>query len=483
MARKVQARRAIDAAAQNRQRRDIQTQDAFSNPAARMGFGTPSLNEGAMYPLTRLDFNQQLLNSLYRGSWIIQRIINTIPEDMIKNWYEVKSELQPDEIEKLQRVERKTNLRKQLLDGLRWGSLYGGAAGLIMLEGQGENLAEPLDIDKVMPNDYKGLLILDRWNGIEADITELVDDMDSPEYGMPKYYRLNGTDNEQSGQRVHYSRICRFIGTELPYLEKIGNSYWGESRIEAIFEELKKRDNTSYNMANLVFLANIRTYRMHNAGIANAINGRNQERLYSRLNLTNHIMSNMGIVVLDGEDDFQMHQYGFAGLSDMMTQFKQDLAGAAEMPLTKLFGMSPAGMNATGESDLQNYYDQLQAKQETYLRPVIEKLMPVIMMSTLGYVPEVWDIEFNDVRNITEGEKIETARLRTEIVLNAFGSGLIDKPTALRELQQIGDVWTNITDEMITEAEQEPQGLPDFSGLMGGAEETEAEAEAAGGEQ
>jgi hypothetical protein len=44
-----------------------QATDAYSNLAARMGFGTPSLTEGSEYPLTRFSNNYQALLSLYRG--------------------------------------------------------------------------------------------------------------------------------------------------------------------------------------------------------------------------------------------------------------------------------------------------------------------------------------------------------------------------------------------------------------------------------
>lgn len=65
--------------------------DAFTNVLARLGAGTPNLLEGTEYSLQRLsrDFNQ--LNALYRESWIIRRIIDVIPSDMLKNWITITS--------------------------------------------------------------------------------------------------------------------------------------------------------------------------------------------------------------------------------------------------------------------------------------------------------------------------------------------------------------------------------------------------------
>ena len=444
------------------------TQDAFSNPAARLGFGTPSLNEGALYPLTRMSYNYKLFNSLYRSSWIVQRIIDTIPQDMVKNWYELVTQLEPDQIKQLKQAERRTRIRQSLLHGLQWGFLYGGAGALMMIDGEEGRLEEPLDFSLIMPGAFKGLLVLDRWSGISADTATLVENPSDPEFGLPDYYTINSDTN--SAARVHHSRILRFTGCEMPYLEKTAESYWGTSKIEAIFEEIKHRDNAVYNAINLIFMANIRTYKMGNLRNLLAVgNAANQRRIYNTLENMNQIMSNQGIVVLDSDDEFMQHQYAFSGLDTMLMQIKQDVAGAAEIPATKLFGMSPSGLNATGESDLQNYYDSIEQKQEAKLRPVLEQLLPVLMMSELGGIPDDWDIEFNDVHSLTEKEKMETAESKTRMVLDAYNSGLINKPTALKELAQMreeNNFWSNITDEVILEAEKEPKiEAPDFDGL------------------
>ena len=69
-----------------------------------------------------------------------------------------------------------------------------------------------------------------------------------------------------------------------------------------------------------------------------------------------------------------------------------NLCGASHYPMTKLFGRSPAGMNATGESDLKNYYDYVDSQREAKVRPVLQKLLPVLAMSAWGTVPD--DLDF-----------------------------------------------------------------------------------------
>ena len=61
----------------------------------------------------------------------------------------------------------------------------------------------------------------------------------------------------------------------------------------------------------------------------------------------------MGMQVMDSQDGLETHQYTFGGLADCYQQFIMDISGAAEIPVTRLFGSSSSGLNATGESGLR----------------------------------------------------------------------------------------------------------------------------------
>lgn len=444
----------------------LYTMDAFQNQMARLGFGQPNLNEGADYPLTRMSQNYNLFTSLYRSSWIVRKIVDVFPSDMVKNWIKFNSSLDPEKISKINSVIRKTKTKEKIKEGLRWARLYGGAAGLILIDGD-EDLSEPLDYDTIMLDDYKGLLIFDRWNGIYPDI-ELEDDISDEEYGYPKYYSISLSEansnlmlsyNKQDLVKVHHSRIVRFNGRDLPLWERQAEMFWGESEIEIVFEELKKRDNTSANIASLIFLANIRVLKMNDLGqLLGASTQKAQENLYKVLQAQNQLMSNMGIYVMDKDDDFGSEQYSFGGLNDIYESFMLDIAGACEMPVTKLFGREPAGFNSTGESDLTQYYDTLEEKQETYLQPIIDKLLPIIFMSTLGAIPEDLDWEFNPCMNVNSKDLVDLAQSMASPIFEAFNAGLITKEIALKELKQQNEktgMWSNITDEDIKNAKNE----------------------------
>jgi phage-related protein (TIGR01555 family) len=437
--------------------RQVKTQDSFQNPLTRSGVFMPNALEATQYPLTRFSRDWQTINSLYRSHWVVRRIIDVIPEDMTKNGYKITTQLDPDAMKKLETTFRRTSTHAKLLKGLKWGRLYGGAGALIMIDGQEDMLDQPLELDQVMPDSYKGLLVLDRWSGITPN-EDLVEDPGDPEYGLPKSYTIT-CDTLDKGIRVHHSRILRFMGRDLPYLEELAENYWGASELEHVIDELRKRDNVSWNIAMLTFMANLRVMKMDGMGMMLATGNENAQRdLYNTVQAMNTLMNNNSIQILGENDSYETHQYTFGGIADVYDRFMMDVAGAAETPVTKLFGRSPAGMNATGESDMQNYYDTIEEKQENELRPVYDKLLPIIMMSTFGAVPDDFDYDFNPVRRAPEDEMADLASKNTDSVTKAFQAGLISQKVALKELRQQSELtgmWTNITDEDIENADDE----------------------------
>jgi predicted ABC-type ATPase len=242
-----------------------------------------------------------------------------------------------------------------------------------------------------------------------------------------------------------------------------------------VFDELKKRDNTSYNIAGLIFLANVRTYKTEMADLLSFGDGAMQKDFYGVMQGINWMMNNFGMTVIGANDDFAQHQYTFTGINDVYESFMLDLAGACEIPVTRLFQRDPAGLNATGESDLTNYYDMIEEKQETYLRPVLDKLLPVIAMSAWGYVPEDLDYKFNPLRKADPKENADLSKSITDSVIAAFNAGLISQQVALKEMRQQSELtgmWSNITDEDIARANADVDlGMGEMGGATGGGME------------
>ena len=421
-------KRALDRAARkqnNTNQAPVSTMDAFSNPAARIGFGTMDLLQATEYPMTRITQNYQLLTSLYRDNWIVQNIVATIPNDMVRKWYEIRSSIAPDYIDQMVKLERKTQLRKKILQGMYWGRLYGGAVGLILIKGQ-DDLSQPLDLDMILPGSFLGLQILDRWSGVHPG-SALVKDLADPDYGLPEYYTVRDDVSSRMVAEVHHSRIIRFIGRELPWMEQVTEDYWGESELEAVYNEVMKRDNVSGNIAALTFRANINY--METEGLDQLLGTANTEmvrRFYNLMAAQSMMESNFGTRVINKGDAIHNTQYTFTGLADVYDRIMMDVSGSARTPVTKLFGRSPAGLNATGESDLQNYYDHIDGLRESDFRAIIERLLPIMALSAWGMIPDDLDISFPPMQTPDAKETAEIAERKAGAVLAVYQNDLID---------------------------------------------------------
>ena len=144
-------------------------------------------------------------------------------------------------------------------------------------------------------------------------------------------------------------------------------------------------------------------------------------------------------LIMSADDSLENHSYSFTGLSDIYEAFMMDMAGAAEIPATKLFGRSPQGLNATGEADLRNYYDMIAQMQERHLRPALEKLLPVMAISCWAYVPDDLGIVFEPVMTSSPAERAELVQKLSGDVIEGYKCGLFTREQAIAELKSRGE--------------------------------------------
>lgn len=464
--------------------KNIQTADSFSNFTARLGVQEGGRNQisDSYYNLGPfISRNRLELEAMYRSSWLVGQVIDTIAEDMTREGISLHSELKPDDIAKIQVAISEFSIWQDLCSTLKWSRLYGGALAVILIDGA--KYETPMDIEKIRKDQFKGLVVLDRWM-IQPSMGELITDI-CKDIGKPKYYEVLSGVSSFPSAKIHYSRVMRFDGIELPYYQKLFENLWGLSVVERMLDRLIAFDSASAGAAQLLYKAYLRVIGIKGLREALATGGAEENAVIKQFQYIRRLQTNEGITVLDSEDEFQTHQYTFSGVADMLQQFGQQISGATGIPLVRLFGQSPAGMSATGESDLRNYYDKINKDQENALRPQMDKLLAVIAKSVLGFdLPEDFQFSFIPLWQLSETEKSTIASTDTTTMSNAFGTGVITKAIALKELKQQSEVtgrFTNITSEDIEDAENEPppsdleemmagMGAPGGSGAPGDIE-------------
>lgn len=440
------------------------TGDSFQNLIANVGMGTANQNSAGEYGFSPVSRNRVQLEFCYRSSWIAGMAVDTVANDMTREWVEVKGDVEPDQLEALSKATTRLKLRNAMADTIKWARLYGGCLAVLMIDGQ--DTETPLRLDTISKGQFKGLLVLDRWV-VQPTLSELVTEF-GPDIGKPKYYQVVADAQALVNMKIHHSRVVRVDGVDLPYWQRIAENGWGQSVLERLWDRLIPYDSVTQGAAQLVFKAHLRTYKVDGLREILAVGGKAAEGLMKQIKMIRTFQTNEGMTLMDGKDEFESHTYSFSGLSDMMLQFGQQISGALGIPLVRLFGQSPSGMSATGESDIRLYYDNIAQEQEANLREGMLKVYGALYRSEFGdEPPENFDIEFRPLWQMSDKEKADVAQTITTAVVGASSEGLIDRSTALKELRQsaqVTGVFTNITDEDITEAENEP---PPTMGEMG----------------
>ena len=90
---------------------------------------------------------------------------------------------------------------------------------------------------------------------------------------------------------------------------------------------------------------------------------------------------------------------------------------------------------------MRNYYEMIAGLQERYLRPALERLLPVMAISCFGYLPEDLDFVFNPLATVTAEESEELAGKLSDRVEKLYRAGLLTYEEARSELKTVGEKY------------------------------------------
>jgi phage-related protein (TIGR01555 family) len=454
--------------------------DTFRNAVARMGAGTASIPEATEYVMERISLNFWLLLTMYRNSFLARKIVDIPSEDMTKNWCKIASEVSPDDIKRFDTLIESTGTSSGIEQAIKWSRLYGGAGCLICIKGHEDHLDKPLDVDDVEPHSYQGLIPFDRWVGI-TPIGEISSSFNLPmDFGLPEMYSVQSAVGGQSFY-IHSSRILRFLGPEVPKPEFQAQQYWGISVLEPAFEAIRMFDNSLWSMLQLLFRAQILAQR--NKDLTELMSGLGMsenasQMFYGRMEAQNQLLSNQSMMILPEDGELFATQYSFSGLDGVIDKFMLVAAGAAEIPMTRLFGKSIGGLGQTNDADERYYEEKIAHDQVSRLKPQLMKLYPIIAASCWGEVPDDLAIKFPSVRVMTNQEKADMADKGSAPVIATYNAGMISQQTAGKELKELSEttgIFTNLTNEDIEKMETEIQ-MPGEMGMGSMGEEEPGEA-------
>ena len=453
------------------------TYDSFVNLSQKLGIGADNALTGSSYGYNPITRNRQQLEWIHRGSWLGGVAVDLVADDMTRAGVDFHTEIAPDQQEVMEHEAVHLDIWGKTNECIKWSRLYGGCIGVMLIDGQ--DPTTPLRLETVGPDQFKGLIVLDRWM-VEPSLEDLVTDYGA-HLGLPKYYKINAAAPALKGARVHHSRLAfRMVGIELPQNQRMTENLWGISVIERLWDRMVAFDSASTGAAQLVYKSYLRTLKIPGLRDIVAAGGPAMNGLIAYTDTMRRFQGMEGITLLDGEDEFDVQEHSaFSGLSDALNQFGQQLSGALQIPLVRLFGQSPSGLNSSGESDLRMFYDHIRQQQRKTMIVGITTIYKLIAKSKGIKLPDNFALDFTSLYELDDTQKADVASKVQTAVSGALADGLLTQQAAMKELRQSSrttGVFTNITQENINAADDEVappdpgEGLgddPSGSGLPG----------------
>ena len=363
----------------------------------------------ANYHFRELD-PQQII-AAYRSDWIARKVVDIPAFDMIRegrNW-----QADGPLIEKLEAEEARLQLWPKLAKALKLARLYGGSA--LILGTNDSDTSQPLRPESIGATGLNFIHVASRW---EITAGQIDRDPASPGWGEPVDYSMSSSVG--GGLKLHPSRVIPFLGAEVPDISFAVS--WGDSVLQALDEAIKNAGLASGGIAQLLQEAKVDVFKIPNF-MANVGDEVYRQKIIDRVSLAQQAKSITNGLLMDAEEDYQQKQISFSQLPEVLSLYLQIAAGAADIPATRLLGQSPAGMNATGEGDLRNYYDRLAAEQEVMLRPRLAKLDEVLIRSALGDRPAEVHFTFAPLWQISDKERADIFKTKADGARALIGNG------------------------------------------------------------
>jgi uncharacterized protein len=417
--------------------------DSWVNALTGLGGMRDKLSHAQIIPGLRLQEGQ--LEALYNDDAFAAKIVDKLPRDATRRGFTLEFEgLDKDQSAEVMRaligrMEDMSALPK-LREAWIWGRLYGGG-GVFVGADDGLDPAEPLNEGNI--RDIAFLNVLKRT---QLQVRKRYEDVRDPLFGEPELYAVRRTSSMSTTEEVliHRSRLIMFPGAMTARGINSGDG-WDDSVLQRAEESIRQSATAWQSTAHLVSDASQGVLKI--ANLVDLIAAGSEAVLRTRMEMMDMARSVCRSILVDADREaFERVATSFAGLPEMLDRFMMRDAAAAEMPVTLLYGRSPAGLNATGESDIRGWYDTVEDAQNDVLRPRLERMVRLFMLAkagpTNGKEPDNWKLVFRPLWQPTDKERADTKKVKADTVATLVTAQIILAEEAALELTQDGDFST-----------------------------------------
>lgn len=386
--------------------------DSWENPITGLGTARDKATRARVkqvIPIPDID-----LENLFDGDDLARRIVTALPEAALRQGVILTNPTITDPT-KLAEAQKRLNaelIRFGARDAIgmadTWGRLYGRGAILLGIEGAG------MPEQPVTPGrgKLKWILVLDK-----RDFSPM--DVDTTTNAVQTWVINSGSGNGIS--KVHTTRLILFGGAMTNARARLRMQYSDFSVLQTCIDQIRDLATVWGSSVSLVSDASQAVYKIK--GFFDMLTQGNVDALMLRFGLIDAARSSVKAILLDAEDeDFERKPTQLTGVPELNEVGFKRLAASARMPVTVLMGMSPAGLNATGDNDIRSWYSEVDTHR-VEIEPQVNTLINLIAVAA-GLSPG-WEVEWPSQWSMTPNEEAEFRKLVVETDSIQIADGIL----------------------------------------------------------
>ncbi len=361
------------------------------------------------------------LAAIYESEGMLGRIIDIVAEDMTSAGWSIKG----DESGSLAKACEDLEVGPKLSLALKWQRLFGGA--LIVLDlMDGLPWDQPYDPRKKAKVRSMKVYSCARTIVVQSDYSS---DPASPWFEEIERFtikRLYGPTFQ-----VHASRCIILKGRPVPDSDELAGydmetRYWGLSVIQSMFTMTSAFGSFVQGIGHLGQEMTIGKYTISN--LEQAVAENDWKSIRNRIRIIDESKSVIRAVLLGENEKYERDSLTFTGIPDLLDRLMMLVSAYSDgIPVSRLFGRSAAGMNASGEGDARDYYKMIESRQHAYLKAPLLRLLKIVNLGEGSPVPEKdLGVEFRPVWTPSQKELVEMRKVVAETDKTYIDSGVLN---------------------------------------------------------
>ncbi len=224
------------------------------------------------------------------------------------------------------------------------------------------------------------------------------------------------------GRQVHSSRLLNIVSREVPDLLKPSYNFGGMSMTQLAIPYVNNWLKTRQAVANLIDGFSVGVFK---SNLQSLLSGEPGDDVFSRIDVFNRTRSNRGTYAIDRDtEEFGFENVPLSGLDALQNQSLEQLSVVSGIPLVKLMGISPSGLNATADGEIRVFYDDMHSAQEAVFRDPLQTCLEMIQLSEFGEIDPDITFSFVPLWQMSEKELAEVRKYDadTDAVLVDIGA-------------------------------------------------------------